>query len=342
MITRGYYIGEIVDAFADIAKQAELRAKLNLTDQHVYIEDFFRICLNHLWQLELVGLNKDTANAPGLDLGDATAARGFQITTTRTSEKVNSTLNKVKGEFLATYPKITVLIIGRRQKDYKIDAGLAAALNFGDSDIWDLEDLARRTMELDVAQLQLLYEHVRIGTAKVKIELEVPDSEGNYPTSLFNSLEQKPQAQASDFKRLVATKDCVEAGVSTGDLQSAFATLAAGLSRLPRVTRELLAIMIEERDDPAQTRGPDEYFRISADRLPRILPYPDCDGDLRILKGHGWIDDYDAEFTDGNPYWRIDFPWSAPDELHVTVDKYLASITVPWRRVIVALDFSVF
>jgi len=40
VITRGYFIGEIIDELANIANQVDNRCKLGLTDLNKYLEDF--------------------------------------------------------------------------------------------------------------------------------------------------------------------------------------------------------------------------------------------------------------------------------------------------------------
>lgn len=46
MITRGHYIGEIVDELSAISEQVKLRNKLGMTDLTVIVENFFRDLLN--------------------------------------------------------------------------------------------------------------------------------------------------------------------------------------------------------------------------------------------------------------------------------------------------------
>ncbi|WOH57835.1 SMEK domain-containing protein [Bradyrhizobium sp. BWC-3-1] len=66
MLTRGYFIGEIVDALSDVAGQVSTRGRLGLTDLNKHAEDFFKTILNHLLSISLVNLNTDRSNEPGL------------------------------------------------------------------------------------------------------------------------------------------------------------------------------------------------------------------------------------------------------------------------------------
>ena len=109
MITRGYFIGEIIDELANIAHQVDNRCKLNLTDLNKYLEDFFKEILNRLLDLHLENLNNERSNAPGLDLGDPLKRRAFQITSEKTSTKINNTLETILDEDRMAYSEITIL-----------------------------------------------------------------------------------------------------------------------------------------------------------------------------------------------------------------------------------------
>jgi hypothetical protein len=70
MITRGHYVGEIVDELAGLEAQVKTRNRLGLTNLTVYAENFFKDILNILLNADLKNINADRAKEPGLDLGD--------------------------------------------------------------------------------------------------------------------------------------------------------------------------------------------------------------------------------------------------------------------------------
>ncbi|MBO0957366.1 SMEK domain-containing protein [Citrobacter freundii] len=94
MITRGYFIGQIIDELTSITDKIKNRAKLGLTDIHIHLEDFYRDILNITLDLNLINLNQERQNSPGLDLGDVAKEIAFQITGDKSSAKVNETLGK--------------------------------------------------------------------------------------------------------------------------------------------------------------------------------------------------------------------------------------------------------
>lgn len=95
MIERGHFIGEIVDAWSDISGQVQMRGKLGLTDLSIFLEDFFKTTLSHILGLSLENLNGERSNFPGLDLGAKSNGWAFQVTSSKTSSKINKTLEKV-------------------------------------------------------------------------------------------------------------------------------------------------------------------------------------------------------------------------------------------------------
>src|SRR5579859_3124422 len=153
MLTRGHFIGEIVDAFSDIAGQVSTRGRLGLNDLSKHAENFFKTVLNHLWSLSLVNLNEERSNAPGLDLGDTASGVAFQVTAERTSAKVNDTLAKVSAEQLAVYSKVRILIIGHSQTSYTLDEAQCTRVGFTRDDIWDIDTLCKRSMDLQIDAL---------------------------------------------------------------------------------------------------------------------------------------------------------------------------------------------
>src|ERR1700761_4367064 len=93
MLTKGHYIGKIVDDLASLKYQIATRNKLGQFDLSKFCEDFFREVLNITYGYKLSNLNKTKSNFPGLDLGDDTVGKiAFQITSQKSSEKMNATL----------------------------------------------------------------------------------------------------------------------------------------------------------------------------------------------------------------------------------------------------------
>jgi hypothetical protein len=342
MLTRGYFIGEIVDALSDVAGQVSTRGRLGLTDLNKHSEDFFKTILNHLLSLNLVNLNVDRSNEPGLDLADKANKIAFQITATRTSAKVNAMLATLSEEQIKDYSKIRVLMIAGKQSSYTLDPTECARSSFSENDIWDIDDIGKLCMDLPVDVLQLIYNHVRSELARVKIELEIPDADGNYPTNLASFIESIPKPQMSDLTTFTQVLDENGLNADLTKTQKSFATLSAALTKLPRITREFLVMLVERREtEGRQGFGGGDRVEINSDKLGRISRYSDNEGELRVLESYGfvWLDEPDEPGK--SAYWRVSLP-GLPVENFLVLIEFLETKGVPLSRPLVALDFSDF
>jgi hypothetical protein len=339
MITRGYFLGEIVDGLGDIARQVETRSKLNLNDLPVFVEAFFKEVLNIIFDFKLEGLNQEQSNFPGLDLGDKVNRCAFQVTAQRSSQKVNDTLGKITDQALEDYPKVRILVVGTKQGHYTIDPDKAQRTGFKEQDVIDINDLCKLALDLPIDRLQTLFDHLRQETARVKVELEIPDDEGNYPTTMFDHVEAQPAARLTDCVAFTSFEGAEGWGLSPSDAREQLESLGRELSRLPRITREFFAIMIERRNRDKRWIGSDR-FNINADSLERIVRYRDGEGELRILQSHHFVRLDEPHEQGESPVWTLFFPGTK--DLHLLMDEYIEAKGLSWRRVIVDVDFSGF
>ena len=312
-------------------------------DLNKVLEDFFKTSLNHLYGLSLENLNQDQNNYRGLDLGDKSKKWAFQITAENTSKKINNTLTKLTDQQINDFPEIKVLIIGRKQTSYTLDEKQCGRSSFSKADIWDIDTLCKRCMDLPLDVLQTLYEHVRSELTRVKIELEIPDQDGKFPTSMADFIESVPKPQLTDCKIFYAFLDgqgITEAPIE--DTQQDFTLLSECLAQLPRITREFLAVMIERRETERRPGISREGMEINNDKLERISNYRDTKGELRLLMAYDFIsyDDPDNHHTE-SMFWQISSPKTSEGFLDLVVD-YSEANNIPLTRPIVNLDFRDF
>lgn len=266
MITRGYYIGAVIDELSVIATQVSMRNKLGLTDLTVLAENFFRDVINSIHGTSLMNLNSERSNAPGIDLGDEGSGLAVQVTATATSKKINDTLRKILPEQLGKYTQFVVLVIGKKQSSYSIDQENSNKLGFSaENDIWDLEKIARDVVGLDILSLEKLHSLIRSEIARLKVELEIADSEGKYPTSGYDLWENRAKPKVGDgakFKKFV--EDAIDNGTN---LKESIRTLANRLSRLPRITREFLVMLISRREVGRSRRFDDPWVTLLLEKV---------------------------------------------------------------------------
>jgi hypothetical protein len=343
MITRGYFIGQIIDELTAVSQQVKSRSGLQLFDLNRYLEDFFKDILNIVYDYKLKNLNEDRSNNPGLDLGDEVAKVAFQVTSTKTSGKINETLKKAVDQ-VDKFPRIFVLILQDKQGSYTLDAELAKPFAFiAEEHILDIGDVLKKVLSLPIGRLQELHDLVSKEVARVKIELEVPDKNGKYQTNIDSFIEEIPRERfegvGSYYKHLLA-----EAGhnngsydVSKEDVEKDFKEFIKKLKALPRISRQFYAFLLKRGD----WDGTKKF--INADYLKRICSFPDMDGELRLLTTSNFCWMMEPNEYGESATWRISTVYKAKSyEFTWELLDYIEQKNVSLEKVIVSLDFSDF
>jgi hypothetical protein len=288
MLSRGYLVGESIDELAVLATQAQMRAKLGLTDIHVYVENFFRDILGILLDAKFKNANVDRCNTPGVDLLCDSLSYAVQVTTVRTSDKVEKTLEKYDSDYKANYKKLIILILGGKQNSYTIDQGLLNQSGFNlESDIWDISNLGHKILDLELDKLQELYDLIKKNVVKVRIELEIPNDQGEYPTNIYSHVEALVKPQLGTIKHFIDYIETLSGPLDNNVIQKyekSFKKLVKNLSKLPRVTREFIVVMLENRDKEIE----EEYggIRINHSKITRIMKGFDVASELGLLQDY--------------------------------------------------------
>jgi hypothetical protein len=318
MITRGIIIGKLIDDLSNLQGQIDFRCQVGLTDLNKYCEDFIKEVANICWGLNLKNLNEDRSNEPGLDLGDSKNKIAFQITSTSTSEKVNNTLDKITAEQLAKYETIKIFILGKKQGKYDaVDKELIEKCSFTISNIIDISDLCKQTISLKYDDLYNLYKLFEKEFQIVLTEIEIPNKEGKYPTTLSDKLEIIPNTICKN-----ATKYLTEYEDATlKEVTSIFKNL--GL--LPRITRDFLEIIIKIGNNNGGN------FEVSYFELKRKLKIPESEikEEINILVKRGFLFAPDEE---------IDISTRFDDPLIGLIDFAIKNDCL--TKILVALDFT--
>ncbi|MDB5986398.1 MAG: hypothetical protein JWR16_1451 [Nevskia sp.] len=342
MITRGHYIGEVIDELSALAEQVKLRNRLGLTDLTVYSENFFRDILNVVLNIDLKNLNADRSNEPGLDLADLRARKAFQITSSATSEKVNHTLERITDDHLSTYDKIIVLAIGKKQSKYTLDPAMATRCRFNDGDIWDISTLARLAVDLEIERLNQLVQVIRDNVLRVRVELEVPDDTGRFPTSGFDRWEPRPAPKIGSGDAFVLF--CRD---GTGELpiqdekniRSSIQKLAKKLARTPRLTREFLAMLYELKESKKTRRSDGDHILLG--KVEREYLGRDLKGEIGILEHEGFVSVSAEDVYDmGLPELILSI--SPNEDLNGPFSDFMKAKNMSYRKVIGNADLSAF
>lgn len=251
-MTRGIFIGEIIDNLSNLNNQINLRCSLGLMDLNKFSEDFFAKLLNKVYGYNLKNLNGSRSNEPGLDIGDELESIAFQVTSQATSAKVNNTLEKITAEQRKRFEIIMVLIIGQKQSSYSgldlelvkeyqyTKPGKTEPEDFIGFNIIDIKDILRDVVTLDLKDIHEIYKFIKSEVQNVILELEVPNNDGAYPTSFLSNREITPESKAKNGKKIL---NMYEPGnLSLKEINAYFDILAS----IPRVTREVFYFILDE------------------------------------------------------------------------------------------------
>ncbi len=307
MSSRGHFLGQIIDDLDAIASQVRQRCAVGQTDLNRVLEDFFKELLNLIHGSNLRNLNKDRSNAPGLDLGDTTSPlkRSYQVTSVADAAKVNKTLRTVTDKQIAAYDEIKVLVIGERQRSYKLDATLTKRCKFSENDIIGITELCREIMDLDMTTIQAVHRKLADEQRRICIELE-PQINGKFATSILDMIEAPPSVTRSDASIFVRHSDVDGLFDTAIEARQALDGFIDELQRLPRLTREFFGWMLDESD--ARQGVGAEGREINADYVEaKCINMPSFRAEVRLLDARGFIDiDQDESWKSAK--FRLFFP----------------------------------
>ena len=126
-----------------LKEEINARNKLGYTDLNKSVENFFCKVLNIIYGYDLKNLNEKQENYPGIDLGDLKNSIAYQITSEKTSKKINQTLQEyIDNKYYEDYSQLKIFIVGSKQNSYSINIDTALYFKFDiKSHIIDLNDL---------------------------------------------------------------------------------------------------------------------------------------------------------------------------------------------------------
>jgi len=182
MVTSAKYINYIVESINVLRQEMISRNQMGLIDDNKHIENFVCYLLNEIFGYQLTNLNCEQANNPGIDLGDVNKGLGIQVTATKTSEKINSTLKTIiKHKCYEKYPNIKFFITTSKQEKYTLEDSFSTYLSFDiNADILDFDNLFIKTMYLNIAQqkkiAEYIHEQIPYITASIGVDYFSPNT----------------------------------------------------------------------------------------------------------------------------------------------------------------------
>jgi SMEK domain-containing protein len=128
---------------------------LNLYDANFFSEHSICELLNCIFDYNLINTNAILKNHPAIDLGDKFNRISFQVTSVKSSKKIQETIDKFfENKFDNDYDELFIFILGKKQNKY-IDFILPSDFSFNkNKHILDFRDLLHRISFLSAHKIK--------------------------------------------------------------------------------------------------------------------------------------------------------------------------------------------
>jgi hypothetical protein len=162
-MNRSELIKGITHYLTHLRMQVELLNSLNLQDDNVHAENFFRDFLNLALGHKLMNINIVEKNARAIDLGDDVERIAIQVTSTSDLGKIKNThAGFVKGGLDSKYDRLVVLIIGEKKAYREAALGGNGVFNVSlEDDVWGMTDLLSKISDLTLDKLERCRDFLR-------------------------------------------------------------------------------------------------------------------------------------------------------------------------------------
>ena len=149
MRNRELIITNIISHFAVLKAEVGLRSKVNLQDINVHAEQFYKILLNDILELNLENINIVEQNAAVIDLADKKKRIAIQVTSNNSKRKIKETVEAFNNkEFFKDYDDLKILII--KDKTERDDVLEYDNFSFNMKDgVIDVNNITSKILDID-------------------------------------------------------------------------------------------------------------------------------------------------------------------------------------------------
>jgi hypothetical protein len=162
-MNRSDLIKGITHYLTHLRMQVEHLNSLNLQDDNVHAENFFRDLLNLGLGYKLTNINIVQKNARAIDLGDAVERIAIQVTSTSDLGKIKHTHGGFVNSGLdSKYDRLIVLIIGEKRAYREASLGGGGVFKVSlEDDVWGMTELLRKISDLPLDKLERCRDFLR-------------------------------------------------------------------------------------------------------------------------------------------------------------------------------------
>lgn len=182
--------------------------------------------------------------------------------------KISDTIDKITEEQTNLYDKFYILILGKKQGSYKLTDEKYAKLHFSEENIIDLSDVVSKVVYLDMTRLEKVLRLFNDKMTNLLTEFEIQDEQGNYETSYYNNVEQIATIKLNSINSFHQYLTSIGYELPYVQREGNVKKLAKELMCLPRLSREVLALLIERHDSVPNNH---EAMGLELDTFMKIL-----------------------------------------------------------------------
>ncbi|WP_298735146.1 SMEK domain-containing protein [uncultured Psychrobacter sp.] len=152
------YFNSIEERLNLLVLRTKSRGRLNLLDLNIHSENFFRDLLNLIYDYDLENLNNFKSNAEGVDLIDNTNKVIFQVTTTATTTKINSSIEKLTKVYQSYNLKFMIIVDQIPKLFSKAHPVQNKCISFDPKiDIIDIGIILKEISDCDIERLEKIF-----------------------------------------------------------------------------------------------------------------------------------------------------------------------------------------
>lgn len=175
-MTTQYYFDYIEQRLAWLSVRITSRGSLNMYDINIHCEDFYMRLLNLLYGWNLVNANSIQQNIPAVDLIYTSEQIIVQVSSTNTTAKIQSSLNKLDAKYSGyNYKFVSIAKSTDKLKEHNFLLPNNFNITFEPSnDIYDIASLLNKIKSLSAAEMKRMYDFIKqelhFETEELKLE----------------------------------------------------------------------------------------------------------------------------------------------------------------------------
>lgn len=175
-MTTQYYFNYIEQRLTWLSVRITSRGSLNMYDINIHCEDFYMRLLNLLYGWNLVNANSVQQNIPAVDLIYTSEQIIVQVSSTNTTTKIQSSLNKLDAKYSGyNYKFVSIAKSTDKLKEHNFLLPNNLNITFDpNNDIYDIASLLNKIKSLSAAEMKEVYEFIKqelhFETEELKLE----------------------------------------------------------------------------------------------------------------------------------------------------------------------------